>query len=1438
MTTTTFQTNTFAKGMNMDVDASLLGDDQYLYAENVRLITNDQGTTGVLQNIEGVKKYTNVSIPDNELIIGTTVINKMAIVVTKVLDSGFYKLNKIYRVNGFNTDTPIQTVICRGDLGLCKEPLDTSISIVGNYETESNIKVYFTDGNTSVKVLNVVDGKYEGVGPTNPLLDSSGNILNPLALDITPSSQLPPFQVVDLQSGNLASGVIQYCYQLFNLHGSETTISTLSPMVHLTDSTVNQTLTQYKGQYPNNNSGKSCVLQAPIESKDFQKCRIISISYSANNVQPRIFIVDEIDIIPSQTSIEYIDNGNNIISELTVDKFNQMTGYQFIAKTLTKLDNRLFAANVQEDSWDPEFDARAFRTNSNGLLTLNSADVSQSISVTLPSAYEDRMNLYKSIPKQHDCINPFNKLKSSQFSVDNQYEYSAIRQNDILLKGGSGLNVDYTFITAATFHTDSSTGTKIVQDGLPLADMPKIFSKGTSNENVGLSLSPIPLEGVASINPQTKTVQTYEVFKYANSALPNYANPLIASRYKSLQRDEVYRYGIILYNKKHVPSPVKWIGDIRMPHASEEDFIPFYPNNNYLNGKPLGIKFTVRNIPEGCIAFEIVRCDRTETDRSIILQAALSIVANNTVADEQGGIGGPLDTRPYIFLSYAGHPGGTVIYRESFSSFPDKKEYSVFDGSLIKDSYVTAISPEISFSGDSIEKQFKNNTYLDSIYALSSPIGDVRQTGEIGVNTYHRIGSSADKTIRDKDGSTVSKIQGIGASGITDSNGIRYTVLNVAEDWDDYGMASLVSKYYVPFSNVGFATSSSTEEIIIRRANKKNVDIQDVKYPKTIPYNGLSDKSPYYQTVGDIVYLNFAQSEWVEMYNHGGTANKFGIFGPCLVLQAKSVRKTIHSIRRIGDTYGSLSWGKDTNYDDRTAYTVNAIQIANIKKVTNPYGGDTFATRQNSIYIPIGAYDKLHDSENILYTYGGDTFLNVLDQPVVTMFQDKNPEDRHESKIFVGALIPFESSINLNLAQGDAAQRTWRSSDNFLDVFAQIEPGQMGSYHTQDAPYFAYNNTYSVQPGSKKFIPASIYAESDIKNSNRIVCSEAKTNNETLDNWTTFKFANYLDVDNQYGDITNLKAFKGRLFFWQDSALGIASVNERSLISDNNAGALTLGTGGILTRADYITITNGSSVTNDRSIVNSDSTIYWYDFDKNEICSYGNGVDQISKTKGVQSYLNEMYSGKRNVTLALYDKKYNEVWFKFYDKSLIFNEQLGQFTSFYTFNPQQALQFSDKVVTIKDNSYYIINTLDIDNLGDVNKNAKVSFVVNKDGAYTKTFDNVFFSGEFKDPSTTNDLEAIHNVIGKRGSITYSTKDQFAYPLLIDDKVAIDYREYTYRFAIGREELEKQTAYSEMIDSYAGRMKGKYLVCNYTFDCNNDKTFKLPYINTTYRYSLV
>ena len=61
---------------------------------------------------------------------------------------------------------------------------------------------------------------------------------------------------------------------------------------------------------------------------------------------------------------------------------------------------------------------------------------------------------------------------------------------------------------------------------------------------------------------------------------------------------------------------------------------------------------------------------------------------------------------------------------------------------------------------------------------------------------------------------------------------------------------------------------------------------------------------------------------------------------------------------------------------------------------------------------------------------------------------------------------------------------------------------------------------------------------------------------------------------------------------------------------------------------------------------------------------------------------------------------------------------------------------------------------------------------------------------------------------------------------------IEQREDTFRFAVGRE----KTSVDDM--SLPGRMKGKYMICDYIINCNDQQNFRLPNINTTYRYSMV
>lgn len=1351
MISNTFQTNTFVQGMDCDTDITMLSNQRYRYAENIRVITNDEGTSGVLQGIEGVKKYIS-TLPSDETVIGTTTIDKYAVIVT--VKTGGY--NKIYRVTDFQNAELTSVVVLKGYLGLCKDLTVTpNISLVANYESDEVIKIYFTDGVSSVKMFNIMDSRYQDT--SSGLIDSNGDIINTLALDITPGCTLPPFNLVNVGIGNLPAGMVQYCYQLFNLQGTETTTSPLSSIVHLTASSTNQSTQDYEGSYPNTSSNKSISLSTDLITKDFERCRIIRILYLTNNDIPTFTVVDEIELLPSQSSITYTDTGNSYMADITVDEFNSLTGYQFIGTTLAKMQNRLFVANITEDTWNPgDYDARAYRCNPSGTVQLNSSSNTNNLSFNIDSLTST------TVPKEHDCINPYNLTEYNSSSFSSVYAYGISRGGSRVL-GGHGLNIDYEFVTASV---------KLAKESFNNDCSMNVTSESMTYMNI-------------DIQNQTSDDTVWLGDSTTVNRIPNYADPYIASHFKSYQRDEIYRFGIIFYNNKGIPSPVYWIGDIKTPHATQMP--PFELISNTVYGKPLGIKFTVRNVPVGAVSYEIVRCDRTENDRTVVMQVVGSrvyeykILENQDYVSRGSELSSSLEMRPTPFFTNFNR---NIQVRDRNNGTSD------VNYSEQVQNYFRLVSPEICVQKEDIEAYLKDSAYLDCIGSLYSYItndDDTAQAGSIAVF------ATANKTTL-PDGSTYNWDQ----KSHVNLDGSTYYIkfpTGTQENGPEIGYMAGVAKYYNMKYNSTVTAGSSAS-------------IQNARYATDIPYNAVGDVSAYRISIGDRTYTNYAMSGFTK----NDTQVIMGAAGPCVIAQVNNVNNV-----NIDTLY------PPSGVNGMSA--ISAVYVFNVKRnVVSAYGGNTYVSRQNSVYIPTNSYVRMTGSSSYTnYTFGGDVFLGMLDYPNMFIFQGNDVSAYQRRKAFLASYIPFETSVNTNLLNGDMVYKTY-AYGNFLDVHLQLDIQQTQSYHVQDRPYYVYNAVYSSQQGSKQFVPKSIYAKDNVHTSNRIMVSQAKINNEILDNWCVFRAADYLDVDNQYGGITNLKVFKDRLFYFQDTAVGIASANERSLITDDNNNQLVLGTGGILSRFDYVTILNGSSIQNDRSIMNSDNVMYWYDYDKNEICAYNGQVNILSKEKNVQSYLNEMYDQKRNVNLAFYDKKYNEAWFKFYDKSLIFNEQLGRFTSFYTFNPDWALQFSDKIITIKDNGYYIINTLDTDGLSEVDKTAKIQFVVNKDAMTTKTFDNISIAGEMLDQNGANVTTGLVN------SILFNTKHQLA----TATQPTFDYRENTYRLPVPRQDINNE----DTSLSYPARMRGKTMVCDYEFDTNNEKTFKIPFITTTYRYSLI
>lgn len=1359
--------NTFIGGMNLDSDISLLKENQYTYAENIRLLANEDSTTGVLQNRDCLKKIAS-KLKEGERILGTTVTrlyvedgSKECIVIITVNNN----INNIYILYILEDSIAWETFLS-ADLGWTSD-----LKIISNCESDNVSKLYIADGKRQIKMINL-----------NKTYDESK--INATSFDITPSTILTAPKFIKIVKGNLEVGVVQYAYQLFSKHGAESPISPVSEPVYIPKQSNDGSSLNTIGGNQGDISNLGCQIEIQIDpSTEFDMIRVYRIHYTKNNSIAAVYIIAETEI--TDKKMLYQDTQNVFASSITVDEFNALVLQSFIPKTIEKHDNRLFAANVRQGNWDVEYDTRAFRCDKDGNILLLHGDVTQNISGKL---LEDGTIDGKSVSEKHDCINPSNQLLFENDSFKYVYGY----KNNELVLGGTGPNVSYEFCYVRMNLSDSS----------PKISDPSLGDFTTTSDEITFQNEGLLTSKIQVLNEDDNILKNIDV--PSEGILRNYSDNYFTAKCLGYQRDEIYRFGIVFYNEKHQKTPVHWIGDIRMPcqrMAGTDKYskiIPFHFNEpletddsqvklSELVGYAMGVSFTLKNVDrlkeQGVVAYEIVRCPRTELDRTIITQGITSSLVKFNYWGEEKDYMGDTDIRPMALFNMGS--------RYSVQSSDDGVFHYWNDSPTVeKDiptTYIEFVSPEVVVSDQSISDNLKNGK-LCRLYWSSSFTTTLSEYYITEDNTSEQYAQH-----RYNWGTPQKKVHTLIPDTPIGEYNPSYGSFLMCEDPRDGFDSYLYLLYFNHFLNSSDKRGRYGNALIQKyyentydgesmQVESHNIDSAIVSQILPLVHNDEEAKS-YAQAIGDKVYVNTTVGAKYTLSNHGKNA-----------------------ILKMSDTFNNVRSFYESFIPEMSTHgQMNTAAIVNIKQYGTMYGGEWYINRINSTYIPCGAYTSIDESDNT-QVFGGDTYLGVFDYAHTTMRQfAKDPKEKSDRELFVNCYIPLESTINLNMFE-----KTFSKTivDGVGQNLIQYEPTVTQNY-VQDKPLYEYNSVYSADANAQIFVPELLYTDENPIFETRITCSELKTNNEIIDSWTKFKFANYLDVDNQYGKITNLKSFNGKLLFWQDSSVGIASVNERSLIQDNNISQLTLGTGGILVRYDYYTILNGSARVNDKSICNSASTLYWYDTDKHEICAINNTVIELSKVKGVKSWCNKLLG--RSKTLGWYDWKYNEVLFQNKsedaERSIVFNEQLNVFTGFYTYPVEHVDQMTNNIITFdKFGNIYLHNS-------DVNYEpfeSKLTYKINKGYPETKVFDNVWFDAEF----STNEVLK---------SVVFKTKTQETNPISFNE---IENREDTYRFPIPRDK------------NGVARMRGKYLICDYTFDCINDGDFKIPYIKTTFRISRV
>lgn len=280
------------------------------------------------------------------------------------------------------------------------------------------------------------------------------------------------------------------------------------------------------------------------------------------------------------------------------------------------------------------------------------------------------------------------------------------------------------------------------------------------------------------------------------------------------------------------------------------------------------------------------------------------------------------------------------------------------------------------------------------------------------------------------------------------------------------------------------------------------------------------------------------------------------------------------------------------------------------KKVfESQYGGLSYEARQSNVYT----------NPNVYTCPDGDTYSTIFEYGNFFTNDDSNVSKTYSEFIY----LTCESSINCVLRHGDTFSRKYTSAivqptrineDPYLDIDTGITYTGM----------YSYNNAYSAQNTATKYYPKPHLFEQINTQSTRIKYSDLKIENEDIDSWLSFRANNYKDANENYGEINKLYEFNDKIFYFQNNATGILSVNPRVTQQSIDGVTIVLGTGEVIDKFYYLSTDIGCQDNSD--IVGSFSAIYWLDKNKKKIYTFNGQIESITDLKGMFSYLkNNVY---------------------------------------------------------------------------------------------------------------------------------------------------------------------------------------------------------------------
>jgi hypothetical protein len=486
---------------------------------------------------------------------------------------------------------------------------------------------------------------------------------------------------------------------------------------------------------------------------------------------------------------------------------------------------------------------------------------------------------------------------------------------------------------------------------------------------------------------------------------------------------------------------------------------------------------------------------------------------------------------------------------------------------------------------------------------------------------------------------------------------------------------------------------------------------------------------------------------------------------------------------------------------------------------------------KNTLFSPITKFLKISDlaSINSKIFYQGDCFVAKTYLKYHHEFTDEIGDELLTTiATSAGGSLAFKNRT-YGYVVGLVTENNYNPNHRFSKGRNSYYPKDISWATRRDSPEANFYNTgYQRMLNPRKFLGIDkLKPFSDNSFPTRIWPSFKHILNSLKDGY--LQFSDSKDFDYQYGPINAIISHNDQLFSFQNDAINLHPINERSVSnSDSTDTPFILGESRGLTEFKRALSTEYGTQ-HQWSVIIGERGIYGVDWNKQCVWRVGaNGFENLgiqkSCEKWIEDIINLSSSGVSDITELLpdnpvcnlgvhsvFDREYKEVLMTFIlgdgnNKTISYSEKGDFFNTKYSFTPIFYAELEKDLYSFSGNSFWRHDANPLyDNFYGQQHPAFIEFVVNPKGEIAKHFDNLIISSNNREFS----------------KIEFNTQHQQALqdPFLGEFFSRAVYREFQWKLPIRRADSITDPQMSLAV--VQSRMRGRYLIINLEYAGDQD-----------------